>query len=78
MPKRKTKCRKDLKYFTQNDIFDSFFFKKERKTQRHFSILNKKAFDTSNMNKSNQIHEEKFNRLSREGIIHDTSLFNTK
>ena len=33
MPKRKTKCCKDLKYFTQNDIFDNFFFKRERKTQ---------------------------------------------
>ena len=31
--KRKTKCSEDLKYFTQNDIFDNFFFKRERKTQ---------------------------------------------
>lgn len=59
MPKRKTICCKDLKYFTQNDIFDNFFFKRERKTPQHFAILNKSAFKTSNINKSNQIHEEK-------------------
>ena len=42
------------------------------------SILNKNSFDTLNINKSNQIHEENFNRLSREGRIYDTFLFNTK
>ena len=42
-----------------------------------FQFWIKNAFDTSNKNKSDQIHEEKFNRLSREGSIHDTALFNT-
>jgi len=42
------------------------------------SILNKNSFNTLYVNKSNQMHEENFNRLSREGIIYDTSLFNKK
>lgn len=44
IPERKTKCRKDLNFFTQSDIFDNFFFKIERKTKRHFSISNRKWF----------------------------------
>ena len=43
-----------------------------------FQFRIENSFDTSNKNKSNQIHEENFNRLSREGRIYDTSLFNTK
>ena len=56
--------------------FRQFLFKKRKEDSKTtHSILNKSAFDTLNVNKSNQMHQENFNRLSREGRIYDTSIF---
>jgi len=59
--KRKTKSHKDLKYCTQNDIFDNFSSKEKGRLKMTLLILNKNAFDTLNVNKSNQMHQENFN-----------------
>ena len=43
-----------------------------------FQFRIENAFDTSNINKSNQIHDKNFNQLSGGGRIYDTHLFDTK
>ena len=49
--------------------------KEKGRLQTTLSILNKNAFNTLNVKNSSQMHQEKFNLLSMEGRIYDTSLF---
>ena len=56
--KRKSEYRKDLKFFTQNDISTISFSKWKGRLNDTFQFQIENAFDTSNINKSNQMHEK--------------------
>ena len=73
MPERKTKYRSELFYSKRH--FKNFFSKWKGRLNDTFQFRIENAFETSNNNKSNQIQNKIFNRLSREGRLYDTSLF---
>jgi len=75
MPKRKTKYRSEIVHSKRH--FDNFFSKWKGRLNYTFQFRIENAFETLNINKSNQIHDKKFNRPFGEGRLDDTSLFDT-